>query len=138
MFEFSDLTWRCSSNFKSIRWKLKILENLAQIGLLAYVDLFTYGNHKNNRRLNLVTWYVNPFQISTQSDENWGFRKCGPHWPFGLFLTSWPMFTSKLIGGWIRWPVLQMLFKFQVNRMKIEDFRKFCPNWPFGQSWSQN
>ena len=35
----------------------------------------------------------------------------------------WPMFTSKLVGGWIQWPDMQMLFKFQVNRIKIEDFR---------------
>ena len=31
--------------------------------------------------------------------------------------------TSKRIGGWIQWRNMQLLFKFQVNRMKIEDFR---------------
>ena len=25
--------------------------------------------------LNLVTWNINPLQISSQSDENWGFKK---------------------------------------------------------------
>ena len=43
--------------------------NLASVDLLVYVDLFAYDNHKNNRWLNSVTWYVNPFQISAQSDE---------------------------------------------------------------------
>ena len=29
----------------------------------------------------------------------------------------------KNIGGWIQRPDMQILFKFQVNRMKIEHFR---------------
>ena len=33
------------------------------------------------------------------------------------------MFTSKSIGGWIQQPDMKMLFKFQVNWIKIEDFR---------------
>ena len=28
---------------------------------------------KNNLCFNSVTWYANPLQISSQSDENWGF-----------------------------------------------------------------
>ena len=31
--------------------------------------------------------------------------------------------TSKIIGGWIQWPNKQLLFKSQVNRMKIDNFR---------------
>ena len=58
------------------------------------------------------------FQVNQMKIED--FQKYGPNWPF---LTFWPMFTSKLIGGWIWRPDMQMLFKFQVNRMKIEDFR---------------
>ena len=30
--------------------------------------------------------------------------------------------TSKIIGGWIEWPNMQLLFKFQVNRMKTDNF----------------
>ena len=129
MFEFSNLTWKCSSNFKSIGWKVRILEILAQIGPLAYFDILAYVDLKINRWLNSLTWYVNHFQISSQSDENWGFRKFGPNWPF---LTFWSMFTSKLIGFWIHRPDMKMVFRLHVNRMKIEDFRKFGPNWPIG------
>ena len=32
------------------------------------------------------------------------------------------MVISKIIGGRIQWPDVQILFKFQVNEMKIEDF----------------
>ena len=32
-------------------------------------------------------------------------------------------FNIKIIGGFIQLPDLQILFKFQVNRMKIEAFR---------------
>ena len=38
-------------------------------------------------------------------------------------LTFWSMLTWKVISGWIQWLDMQILFKFQVNRMKIEDFR---------------
>ena len=50
---------------------MRILENLAQIGLMANVDL------------------------------------------------------KYIFGAWIEKPDMQMVFKFQVNRMKIEDIRKF-------------
>ena len=53
--------------------KIEDLEPLAQIGLLAYFDLSAYVYLKVNRWLNLVTWYANALQISSQSDENWGF-----------------------------------------------------------------
>ena len=43
--------------------------------------------------------------------------------------------TLKLNGSWIQRPDLKMLFKFLVNRMKIEDFIKIPPNWPFGLFW---
>ena len=28
--------------------------------------------------------------------------------------------TSKIIGAWIKWPNMQILFKFQASRMKID------------------
>ena len=31
--------------------------------------------------------------------------------------------TSKIIAGWIQWPKMQLFFKFQVDRMKIDNFR---------------
>ena len=39
----------------------------------AYVELLAYVNLQNNRWLNSVTWNIYPLQISSQSDENWGF-----------------------------------------------------------------
>ena len=68
MVEFSDLKYKSSSNFKTIRWKLTILE-------------------------------IRPM------------------------LTFWSKWTWKRIGHWIQWPYMKSLFKFHVNRMKIEDFR---------------
>ena len=46
--------------------------------------------------------------------------------------------TSKIIGGWIQWPNMQLLFKFQDNRMKIEDFRNLTQVvdlWPMLIFW---
>ena len=48
-------------------WNFACVECLVYVNLLAYVDL------KNTCSLNSVTWYANPLQISSQSDENWGF-----------------------------------------------------------------
>ncbi len=31
--------------------------------------------------------------------------------------------TSTIICGWIQWPNMQLLFKFQVNQMKIDNLR---------------
>ena len=42
--EFIDLICKSCTNFKSIGWNLSILENMAQIGLLASVDLFGRPN----------------------------------------------------------------------------------------------
>ena len=58
-------------------------------------------------------------------------------WPYGLcwpltYVAFWPMLTSKVIGAWIHWPHIQILFKFQVIQMKFEDFRKIGSNWPIG------
>ena len=70
MFEFNDQICKSSWNFKSIGWKLTILEILADVHLLAEVNL------KNN---------------------------C-----------------------WIKWANVQILFKFQVNWMKIVNFRNLA------------
>ena len=46
--------------------------------------------------------------------------------------------TLKIIGDWIQWPNMQLLFKFQVNWMKIDNFRNSaCVDWPFGRCWPQ-
>ena len=47
--------------FQVNRMEINNFRNLAYIGL------------KNNVWLNSMTWFVNPFQISSQSDKNWGF-----------------------------------------------------------------
>ena len=92
----------------SIKWKLTILE------ILANVDL------KNNWWLTSVRWYENSV---------WNFKSIGLKFAIleiRPMLTFWLMLTSKIIGSWIQWPNVQILFKFQVNRMKIEDFRKLA------------
>ena len=108
--------------------KLTILETIEKFGpfwvdLMAYVDLLTKDNLNSNKWLNSMTWCANALQISSQSDENWGFHKIWPK------LAFWPKFISKLIGGWIQRPDMKRLFKFQVNQMKIDNFRN---NFNFG------
>ena len=61
------------------------------------------------------------FQVNQIKIED--FRKFGPNW---TTLTFWPMFSSKLVGGWIQWPDMQMLIEFQVNWIKIKDFRNLA------------
>ena len=39
-----------------------------------------------------------------------------------LVVDFWLMMTSKIICGWIQWPDIHILFTFQVNRMKIDNF----------------
>ena len=41
--------------------------------------------------------------------------------------------TLKLIGGWIQWRDMQILFKFLPNRMKNEHFRTITKLVTFGQ-----
>ena len=36
------------------------------------------------------------------------------------------MLTSKIVGGWVQWPDMQILMKFQVNQMEIDNFRKMA------------
>ena len=40
--------------------------------------------------------------------------------------TFYTKMTSKLIIGWIQWTRLQMFFKFEVNSMKIANFRNLA------------
>ena len=44
--------------------------------------------------------------------------------------------TSKIIGGWIQWTNMQLIFKFQVNRMKSDNFRNsaLLTLWPMWTS----
>ena len=53
--------------------KIEDLENLAQIDLLASFDLLVYVYLKINRWLDSAASYANGLQISSESDENWGF-----------------------------------------------------------------
>ena len=57
-----------------VNWiEIEDFQNLAYVYLLVYVDLLANVNLKINRLLNSVTWSENANQISSQSDENWGF-----------------------------------------------------------------
>ena len=65
-------------------------------------------------------------------------------------MTKYANPLKKIIGGWIQWPNMQLLFKFQVNRMKIDNFRRpayfdllayvdFQKNWWLNWvSWDEN
>ena len=57
----------------NFRNNLKIRPAVFLVDLMAYVELLTYDNLKSNRWLNSLTWYANPIQISSQSDEILGF-----------------------------------------------------------------
>ena len=41
-------------------------------------------------------------------------------------LILWLMLTWKIVGGWIQWLDMEIFFKFLVNQMKIDDFRKLA------------
>ena len=50
-------------------------------------------------------------------------------WPlltFCLMFTFYPKMTSKIVIGWIQRTLLQMFFKFEVNSMKMDNFRNFA------------
>ena len=53
--------------------KIEDFRNLAYVVIVVYVDLLADGDLKTNRWLNSVTLSANALQISSQSDENWGF-----------------------------------------------------------------
>ena len=122
-----------------VNWiKTEDFRNSAYADLLVYVDLFAYGNHKNNRWLNSVTWNINPLYISSQSDGNWGFRNTTLVVDLGTMLIFWSMLTSKIIRllnsvTWNENP-------FQISTQSDENwgFRNFGPNWPFGLCLPQN
>ena len=71
--------------FQVNRIKIEDFRHLADVDLLIYVDI------KINRWFNSVTWYVNAFQISSQLDENWEFRK--------YHLSCWPLAYLDLLVG---------------------------------------
>ena len=88
LIEFTNLICKSCSNFKSIGWNLRILENLAQIGLLADVDLFG--------RLN----FTNPQCVTVEGSvtlisEN--FRTIG--WAIGAGGELTDKQTNKPVGG---------------------------------------
>ena len=47
----------------------------------------------------------------------------------------WPMLTLKRIGGWIHWPNVKIVFKFQLNRRGVDDFRNLTKLVTFGLCW---
>ena len=59
--------------FEVNRIEIEDFRNLAYVDILVYIDLLAYVYLKMKRWLNLVTWYANALQISSQSEENWGF-----------------------------------------------------------------
>ena len=80
--------------FQVNRMKIDDFRNSAYVDLLADVDL------KNNWLLNLVTWYENPIQSSSQWDERWGFSK------YNLRCWSWAYVDALVhvdlkIIGWL-------------------------------------
>ena len=135
MVEFSDLICKSSSNFKSIGWKLRILEIPPSLLTLGYVDLLVDVDLKNN-------WLVEFSERKYKSSSN--FKSIG--WKLRILemapkLTFWPMLTSNILVCWIKRPGMPIFFKGQVNWMKIEDFRNSTlvvdlgTIWLFGRCW---
>ena len=114
------MIYKSSSNFKSIGWKLRILEIPPTVSCwpLAYVDLLVYVDLKNN-------WLVEFSALKFQSSSNFESIR----WKLTILeirpmLTFRPMWTVKT-NWWmnsVTW-LGKSSFKFQVNQMKIEDFR---------------
>ena len=50
--------------------EIENFRNFAYVNIFAYVDILAYVDLKNTFSLNSVTWYANPLQISSQSEEN--------------------------------------------------------------------
>ena len=88
--------------------------------------------------LNLINWLCHVSKLSTKFHPNpsqtfWDIlftikqrrrrRRHAEHETCKIHQTN---LTSKIIGGWIQWPNMQILFKFQVNRMKNDNFRKLA------------
>ena len=127
MVEFNDKIRRSSSNFKSIEWKLRILEISPWV-----VDLwpmFIIWPMLTSKRISGWIHWPNmqllfKFQVNRRKIHN--FRN----------LAYVDLLTSKTIGGWIQWPDMQMLFKFQVNQIEVEDFRNLAYVDLFGWCWS--
>jgi len=72
---------------------------------------------KINLWLNSMTKYATPLQISIIR------MKIDNFWNLAYVILLAYNITSKIIGGWGQWPDMQILFKLQVNDLKIEDFR---------------
>ena len=111
--------WQMLLKFKVNWMKIEDFRNLADVDLLVNVDLFAYGDHKKQ-----VVEFGDLFGKSCSNFKSVGWKlmilEIRP------MLTFWPMFTLKLVRGWIQWPNMQMLFTVQVNWIKIEDFRNFA------------
>ena len=68
-----------------------------------------------------LTWKFNRMKIDYFSEKNDDF---------GSLTLSLPL-TSKIVGFPIQWSDMQILFKFQVNWMKNDDFTNLTSRWPF-------
>ena len=93
-----------------------------------WVDLWRF-DLKNSCFPNSVMDYANPVQLSSESDVNWQFSV--ENWWFSKFdlESTFDLLTSKIVGSPIQWFNMQMLFKFEVDRMKNDDFRNLTSRW---------
>ena len=79
--------------FQVNRMKIEVFGNLAYIDLLVYIDL------KINSKLSSATSFANGFQISSQSEENWGFCKIWPNLAKIGFLAEVDLNTNRCLNS---------------------------------------
>ena len=125
MAEFSDMLSKCSSNFKLIGLKLKILEIWP---MLTFWSMLTFLPMVSTKKQ--VVEFGDLFGKSCSNFKSIGWKlmilDICPMLTFWSLLTFWFVLTSKIIGCCIQWPYMEMLFKFQVKWIKIEDFRNLA------------
>jgi len=120
-----------SMMLQSIGWKLRILEIKK---LLTFWTVMSFWHFDLGNRTSWCWWSFALVDVVCKRSLNVKLIGCIMRiletWPiltFWRMLTFCPMMTSK-----IQWNRLQILFKFEINRVKIEDFRNLRSCWPFG------
>ena len=118
MVEFSEVICKILFKFQANQMKIEVFRNtFLVVDLGPMLTFWSMLTSKIIGWLNSVTWNINPLQISSQSDENWGFQKS--------HLSCWPLayvdlLTSKTKGFFLMtnstmwWSYVKISFKFDL------------------------
>ena len=110
LVEFNEQIWNFSSNFKSIGWKLTILDIRRLLTFWSMMALKIIGGWIQWPNMKtLFKFHVNQMKI----EDFRNLTSIVDLWPM---LTFWSMLISNIIG-------LLNSVTWNVSRMKIEDFR---------------